>query len=202
MIRFAEHDDAGPGRGEPPSEVEEQPAWFCIRSHPKHEHIAAAQLRQIPRVEVFNPQLRLVRLTRRGRMRSTESLFVNYLFARFALATTLERVKYTSSVKGVVEFGDRAAIVPDNVIEDLRHTLAEHANAVFTEGPMEGDDVEITGGPFEGERGTVTRILPARQRVQVLMDAMGRTIPAEFSLSSIIFKRRNAANRVLSLATA
>src|SRR5262245_52116002 len=94
-------------------------AWFCLRSHPKHEHIAAAQLRQITGVEVFNPQLQLERLTRRGRMRSTESLFVNYLFARFELETMLERVRHTPSVKTVVQFGGRVATVPDWVIEDL-----------------------------------------------------------------------------------
>ena len=34
-------------------------AWFCIRTHMKHEHIAAAHLQKLPGVEVFNPQLRL-----------------------------------------------------------------------------------------------------------------------------------------------
>src|SRR2546423_14323598 len=84
-----------------------KPVWACIRTHPKHEHIAAAQLSHVPGVEVFNPQLRLERQTRRGRMRSTESLFVNYMFARFVIATTLERVRYTPSVKTVLHFGDR-----------------------------------------------------------------------------------------------
>src|SRR5690349_9446043 len=83
------HELAAPGDGRIPQNscATTAPAWFCLRSHPKHEHIAAAQLRQIPGVEVFNPQLQLERLTRRGRMRSTESLFVNYLFARFVLET-------------------------------------------------------------------------------------------------------------------
>ena len=74
------------------------PVWACIRTHPKHEHIAAAQLSHVPDVQVFNPQLRLERQTRRGLMRSTESLFVNYLFARFVIETTLEQVRYTPSV--------------------------------------------------------------------------------------------------------
>src|ERR1051325_8861904 len=79
-----------------------EPAWYCIRSQRKREHFAAAHLRQIQGVEVFNPQLRLVRSTRRGRVWSTESLFPNYLFARFELEKFLERVRYTPSVKGVV----------------------------------------------------------------------------------------------------
>ena len=176
------------------------PAWFCLRSHPKHEHIAAAQLRQIPGVEVFNPQLQLERLTRRGRMRSTESLFVNYLFARFDLETMLERVRHTPSVKTVVQFGGRVATVPDEVIQDLQQTMAQNADTVFTDTPVEGDEAEIGLGPFHGEKGIVTRVLPARERVQLLLDVMGRSLPAEVNLSSILFKRRTPAHQLLSAA--
>ena len=177
-----------------------QPAWFCVRTHAKHEHIAAAQLRQIRGVEVFNPQLRVERLTRRGRLRTTESLFTNYIFARFVLDTMFERVRYTPSVKTVVHFGERAASIPEAVIEDLRRTLTENDGTIFAEAPAEGDEVEISTGPFRGDQGVVTRVLPARQRVEVLLEVMGRSIPAEFSLSSIIFNRRTAANQVLSVA--
>src|SRR5947207_7557536 len=97
-----------------------QPEWFCVRTHAKHEHIAAAQLRQNGGIEVFNPQLRVERSTHRGRLRSTESLFTSYLFARFIYETMFERVRYTPSVKTVVHFGERAVTIPDSVIEELR----------------------------------------------------------------------------------
>src|SRR6266436_9953474 len=176
--------------------VATEPVWACIRTHPKHEHIAAAQLSHVPGVEVFNPQLRLERQTRRGRMRSTESLFVNYLFARFAIETTLERVRYTPSVKTVLQFGERIATIPDAVIQDLRQTLLENANTVFTDAPLEGDEAEISNGPFQGEKGIIVRVLPARERVEILLDVLGRQLPTEFRLSSIIFKRRVAAHRM------
>jgi transcriptional antiterminator RfaH len=182
--------------GEPGTDTE--PVWACIRTHPKHEHIAAAQLSHIPGVEVFNPQLRLERQTRRGLMRSTESLFVNYLFARLVIETTLERVRYTPSVKRVVQFGERIATIPDPVIDDLRQTLIENAETIFTDAPSEGDEAEISKGPFQGEKGIILRVLPARDRVEILMDVLGRPLPTEFHLSSIIFKRRIAAERMLS----
>jgi len=172
--------------------------WACIRTHPKHEHIAAAQLSHVSGVEVFNPQLRLERQTRRGRMRSTESLFVNYLFARFVIETTLERVRYTPSVKTVLQFGDRIATIPDAVIQELRQTLLENANTVFTDAPLEGDEAEISNGPFQGEKGIIVRVLPARERVEILLDVLGRPLPTEFSLSSIILKHRTAAHKMLS----
>jgi len=172
-------------------------AWYCIRSQSKREHFAAAHLRQIPGVDVFSPQLRMVRSTRRGPVRSTESLFPNYLFARFCLEKLIERVRYTPSVKGLVQFGEHVPPIPDFVIEDLRHSLSENELISFTDQPLEGEEAEISAGPFEGERGVVTRVLPAKQRVQVLLDIMGRSISAEFSLDTILFKRRNAADFVL-----
>jgi transcriptional antiterminator RfaH len=178
--------------------IDAEPAWACIRTHPKHEHIAAAQLSHVPGVDVFNPQLRLERQTRRGRMRSTESLFVNYLFARFVIETTLERVRYTPSVKTVLQFGERIATIPGAVIDELRQTLLENADTVFTDAPLEGDEAEISNGPFQGEKGIIVRVLPARERVEILLDVLGRPLPTEFRLSSIIFKRRVAAHRMLS----
>jgi len=130
-------------------------AWRCIRTHTKREHIAAAHLRQIRGVEVFNPQLRLLRSTRRGRRWSTESLFPNYLFARCVLESTLEKVTYTPAVKVVLRFGDRVPVIPDAVIEDLRQGVAELSSAVLTDAPVEGEEVEIAIGAFVGMKGLV-----------------------------------------------
>lgn len=182
------------------SHAQTRPVWACIRTHPKHEHIAAAQLSHVPGVEVFNPQLRLERQTRRGRMRSTESVFVNYLFARFVIASTLERVRYTPSVKTVLQFGDRIATIPDEVIEELRQTLIENADTIFTDAPLEGDEAEISNGPFQGEKGIIVRVLPAGERVEILLDVLGRPLPTEFRLSSVIFKHRTLAHKILSAA--
>ena len=38
------------------------------------------------------------------------------------------------------------------------------------------------------------RVLPARERVEILLNVLGRPLPTEFRLSSIIFKRRVAAH--------
>ena len=36
------------------------PQWYCLRSQPKHEHIAAAQLRRSMGIEVFCPRVRIL----------------------------------------------------------------------------------------------------------------------------------------------
>ena len=173
-------------------------AWYCVRTHLKHEHIAAAHLRQIPDVEVFNPQLRILRSTRRGSRRSTESLFPNYLFARFVLESMLEKVRYTPAVKIVLRFGDRVPEVPDPVIEGLRQGLAELDSTVLTDTPIEGEEVEIASGAFVGMKALVTRVLPGKQRARILLDVMGRSVPAELNLDFVLFNRRNAARIALN----
>lgn len=196
MICTAERDSRVQGGPAHPAGGER--VWCCLRSHPKREHIAAAQLSCVAGVEVFNPQLRLERQTSRGPMHCTESLFVNYLFARFVPQTTLERVRFTPSVKTVLQFGGRVATIPEDVIEDLRQTVAANADTIFVDAPLTGEEAEVWAGPFRGERGIVARVLPARQRVELLLDVMGRPLPAEFSLSSLIFRRKSAASRVLA----
>src|SRR5437879_5163104 len=177
-----------------------EPAWFCIRTHMKREHIAAAHLRQIPGVEVFNPQLRLLRSTRRGRRWSTESLFPNYLFARFVLESMLEKIRYTPAVKVVLRFGDRMPEIPHAVIEDLRQGLTELGSTVLTDAPVEGEEVEISIGAFVGTKALVTHVLPGKQRARILLDVMGRSVPAELSLDVVLFNRKNAARIALSRA--
>jgi transcriptional antiterminator RfaH len=178
------------------------PAWFCVRSHLKHEHIAAAHLALIPEVEVFNPRLRLLRSTRRGRVWSTEPLFPNYVFARFVLEGKLEKVRYTPSVTTVLHFGTHVPAIPDAVIESLRRDLDELKDQVLTDAPEEGEEVEVGNGAFKGLTGQVIRVLPARQRVEILLDFMGRSVAAELSLDLLVFRRREAARLALPEALA
>src|SRR5579859_1328713 len=98
----------------------DKPAWFCVRTHPKHEHIAAAQLRREPDVEVFLPRIRYRRPTRCGPAWVTEALFRDYLFARFEPAAALRRVHHARAVSGVVRFGDHCPSIPDSIITDLQ----------------------------------------------------------------------------------
>jgi transcriptional antiterminator RfaH len=177
-------------------------AWYCVRSQLKHEHIAAAHLGLIPGVEVFNPRLRLSRSTRRGRVWSTESLFPNYLFARFNLESKLEKVRYTPAVKMVVQFGNVVPTIPDGVIQQLQRDVEETKSKVLVEAPEEGEEVEVADGAFKGLNGRVARVLPAKQRVQILLDFMGRSIAAELSLEMLLFRKRDAANLVLQEAGA
>src|SRR5580698_9490241 len=106
------------GKERPDSKV----AWFCLRSQPKHEHIAAAHLQQ-NQVEVFFPRIRFKRTTRKGPAWVTEALFPNYLFARFDWGNSLRLVCHSPGVSGVVHFGQNWPVIPEEAIEEMRVCL-------------------------------------------------------------------------------
>lgn len=161
-------------------------AWFCLRSQPKHEHIAASHLRRMEQIEVFNPRIRFPRATRQGPVWVTESLFPNYLFARFDWKTSLSRVHYAPGVREIVHFGTRWPTVPDDVLDEIRVTLGKDEIHVLPTALAAGDQVNIAGGMFHGLQAVVTQVMPGRQRVMVLMDFLGRQTTVEVALKSVI----------------
>src|SRR5204863_2405848 len=83
------------------------PSWYCVRTQPKHEHIAAATLTRNLSLEVFHPRLRLERATRRGVVHVVEPLFPCYLFVRCCLGERLDDIRYANGVCSLVHFGQR-----------------------------------------------------------------------------------------------
>jgi transcriptional antiterminator RfaH len=171
-----------------PPEIKATIAWFCVRSQMRHEEIAARQLRQMERVEVFNPRIRFARATRNGPVWVTESLFPNYLFVRFDWETSLPRVHYAPGVAGVVHFGTRWPHIPDQVIEDLRASLGPENLHVSPEGFEPGDQIQIAGGIFHGLTAVIVSAMPGQQRVNVLMEFLGQQATVEVAVNSIVRK--------------
>jgi transcriptional antiterminator RfaH len=161
-------------------------AWFCVRSQPKHEHIAAAQLAAEAGIDVYLPRIRFRRSTRRGPIWFTEALFPSYLFARFDLAGSVRRVHHARGVLGVVHFGSQWPAIPDAVIDELRATVgAEQVHIVETE-LQPGEVVAISGGAFHGLKAVVTRVMPGRERVAVLLDFLGRQTMVELAAEAVV----------------
>lgn len=161
-------------------------AWFGLRSRPKHEHIAAGHLRQIPGVEVFLPRIRFRRKTRRGAVWFTEALFPNYLFARFEWLPLLRRVHHAPGVAGVIHFGERWPTIADGVMEELRGLFGTDQLHEISAEPVIGETVKIAGGALHGWEALVTQVVPARQRVTVLLDFLGRQTSVELPLAQVV----------------
>lgn len=182
------------------SHILENQAWYCVRTQPKHEHIAGASLLKRLGLEVFLPRLRLERATRRGPVNVVEPLFPCYLFVRCSLGEHADSIRHTYGVSSLVHFSGQVPPVPDPVIEELRQCFEEDEPMSVQERISPGDEVTVAEGAFLGSRGVVVRFLPARQRVQVLLEFLGRMTVAEVDRRSLVLENRGVADFMPTLA--
>lgn len=161
-------------------------AWFAVRAQPKHEHIAAAHLRQEGQLEVFLPRIRFRRATRRGAVWFTEALFPGYLFARFNWTRDLRRVLHSRGVSTVIHFGDRWPTIPDAAMAELQTRYQGEEIYCVPEELQPDEEVKIVSGPFQGLLAVVLRPQPGRARVAVLLDFLGRQTCIEVPNANVI----------------
>lgn len=183
-----------------PSQDALQLRWFCARTQPKHEHIAAANARTRLGLEVFHPRLRVERSTRRGIVRSIEPLFPCYIFVQCHLDEHLTKLRYVSGISSLVHFGDTVPAVPDEVVEELRQCFSSEEPLWVEDRVCEGDEVSVVEGALMGSRALVVRVMPAKQRVQILLDFLGRTTLAEVDRKVLQVENRSLAEMMPGLA--
>ena len=174
----------------PSSANTKSPDWFCLRSNPKHEHIAAAHLRSmVGEIEVFCPRLRIKRTCRRGAVWFVEALFPGYLFARFNPGVSIHIVRSVPTVKAVVSFGSSPAAIEDEIIEGLRADFDHRELYEVPDDLSPGDEVTIASGPFHGLRASVLRLLPSTNRIQLLLELLGRRMPVEVDREQVVTQK-------------
>lgn len=177
------------------------PAWYCARTKPKHEHIAAANVSKNLGLEVFHPRLRLERATKRGIMRAVEPLFPCYIFIRCVLEQRVDDIRHVSGVSSLVHFGRKIPAVPDHAIDELKQCFETEQPMIVQDGVAPGAEVTIMEGAFSGFSGMVVRALSAGQRVQILLDFLGRATLAEVDRKSLKLENGRVAALLPLLAT-
>jgi transcriptional antiterminator RfaH len=161
------------------------PAWFCVKSKPRQEAVAARNLRALGDVELIFPR---VRRTRRGHDRNrevVEPLFPGYVFVRFDPAETQGSVRSTRGVLHLVEKEGKPVRVDDAVIAEL---LALGPDAILSaldgELPV-GAKVRIVRGIFAGSEGEVLRLATPEKRIAVLLALLGSEQPVELDADDV-----------------
>jgi transcriptional antiterminator RfaH len=154
--------------------------WYCVRSKPKKERMAAENLASLHGLDVFCPQIRFQRKTVRGSVWFQEAMFPGYFFARFDLFEMKRAVSYAPGVLNIPTFNERIVPVPDAVIESLREELDSESVVEAVE-PLEvGEETTIMEGSMRGLKVKVIKLMPAQERVGVLMELLGTLVEAEF----------------------
>ena len=159
--------------------------WYCVRSKPKKERMAASALTQLFELETFCPQVRFQRKTVRGSCWFQEAMFPGYFFARFDLFEKKQAVSYAPGVLNIPLFDGKIIPLPDDMMLEFKEYLAggEVATAAA---PLEaGDETTILEGAMRGLKVKVIRLLPAQDRVAVLMSLMGTLVEAEFPVDAL-----------------
>lgn len=177
------------------------PFWYVVRTKPKHEHIAAANLMRQLNMSVFLPRLRLEKLTRRGVVRVTEPLFPCYLFTHCVIEDRLADLQHVGGISKVVKFGDKIPHVAESTIKELQLHFGADDTLVVENHLAPGDEVTVTEGAFAGLNALVLKALPARSRVQVLLDLLGRQTPVEIPREALLMKKNTLADMAPTLAS-
>lgn len=173
-------------------------SWYCVHTQSKREHIAAHWLKLELALETYVPRIRYRRQEARRWVPVIEALFPNYLFARFDLAKQLQEVECVPGVIEVIRFGAHCPAIPDAVIDGLRACVAADHIHVIEDQFVPGQSVQIASGAFQGLEAVITRVLPARQRVHVLLEMLGRQTSVELE-TDVVASTGNVRERIAGL---
>jgi transcription elongation factor/antiterminator RfaH len=154
----------------------QSPSWYAVYSKPRKEEFATFHLR-LKGLDVFFP---LLLLPRSGKRRERlVPLFPNYLFVKMRFFEESQYVVWSPGVKRIVSFDGVPAPMDDNIIDLLMARANSEGVMVARSNLKVGQEVQITGGPFEGLIGIIEEPPDAKGRVKVLMHLLSRQVRVE-----------------------
>lgn len=115
-----------------------------------------------------------------------EAMFPGYLFARFNYATQRRAVESSHGIRGIVRFGDRLATLPEDTVMALQSHAGIDEVVTIDASLKIGQPVHIIDGPFRGLEVVITQVLPAKERIRVLLDFLGRSIEINVSTARVL----------------
>ena len=160
--------------------------WYCLVTKPRNERTTSQLLRSESEMDVFCPFVRFERARRSGKLWVTEAMFPGYVFARFHYFSDYRRIQATRGVVKVVSFGDAPARVSAEIIGELRNAVQDQETIVIEPSVAVGEEVKVVSGPFRGLSAVVSRVMPARARVAVLLEVLGMEREVEVSFDTVM----------------
>ena len=125
-------------------------------------------------------------MTQRGPVWFVEAMFPGYLFAKFVYSTQRRAVENSHGIRGIVHFGDHLATLPENIVAALQARVGAEEVVTLDCSIKVGQSVEIIQGPFQGLEVVVTRLLPAKDRIRVLFEFLGRSVEMDISTAKVL----------------
>ena len=147
--------------------------WIVVRSKPKSEKVAYKELLN-KNIEAYLPLLKERRKWSDRKKWVEFPLFSSYLFARIDIKNSIF-VLQTQGVNTIIKFGEKIAVVQDDVIKAMRLAIEGGYQLEPTEYFVEGNLVEVIAGPMKGVSGIVAR-LKGQSRLIIKIDAIQQAL--------------------------
>ncbi len=160
--------------------------WYALHVKP-HKERAVYELLISQDVEAFYPYLKVKPVNPRSK--KERPFFPGYMFVHLDVEIEGRNVlRWMAGVYGLVSFDEEPVVVPDKLIQTLKHRLQlihQEGGLVF-ENLKKGDNVRITQGPFAGHDAIFDTRLSGKDRVQVFLSYLNdRSIRVQIDASEI-----------------
>ena len=160
-------------------------SWYLVVTKPQSEFKAQENLLR----QGYETYLPLVQTSRRRNgkvVNRTEAFFPRYLFIYLDKETdNWSPIRSTLGVAGLVQFGGLPAVVPENLIVNLKSNEDEFGLQSFEKKELkQGDLVDIIDGPFEGYK-AIYQKMKSTERVSVLLDIVGKNTQVTLSMHEL-----------------
>lgn len=164
-------------------------AWYVLYSKPHKEQQLNTYL-QAQGIVTFFPTIRVKPVNpRAARIRP---YFPRYLFVYANLDEVgLSFFRWATGTACLVEFDGQPAVVPEYVIHQLKQHLEtiEAAGGFTLDEFQKGTPVRIIHGPLAGYEAIFDLRLTGTERVQVMLDMLGRSVRVKIDANAIEKKR-------------
>lgn len=160
--------------------------WYCVQTRPLKEESTRQYCADFIGIETYFPRIREQRVIRRVKRTVVRPLFPHYLFCRFEPAVHYRAVRYAPDIIDIVHCGFAPAVVPDQLIANLKSWAGDILDANTLQPPLRAGAVVVIGqGPLAGLHAVVQHAMSESDRVAVLLsflDCGARTVVSRSQL--------------------
>jgi len=160
--------------------------WYLVYTKANEEKKAKYNLDN-QNFETFLPLLSLVNINK-PYLNRVRIMFPRYLFIKMSIeADNWSMIKSTIGVSHIIRFGQIPAMVPTDLIHELKRRVdiddTFTQTALISEYDL-GDRVKISKGLMKGKEGSFL-FKKNNERVKVLLDILNKKVPVELFLEDI-----------------
>jgi transcriptional antiterminator RfaH len=160
-------------------------SWYCLRCRRTQERLSASHLCVLLGVAVFCPRIRFKQIGRNAEKWVTEPLFPGYFFARFDSERVVAEALAAYGVLDVLKSGARYAVVSEEIIRELKQQTRATEIGSLASALVPGGRWRVVDNIVNGLEVVILQILPARERIELLLEFFEREASARFSDDSL-----------------